>query len=92
MPANEQFILGGGQPFSFKVSAKNVGLVKVQLLLSNNGVESDLGILERGESIDAVVPKKASVLVRNKSSLRAHLKVTAKGKSDNLGMSYQEVE
>lgn len=92
VPANEEFILGGEQPFSFKVSAKNVGLVKVQLLLSLDGKETDLGFLERNESIDAIVPEKVSVLIRNQSSIRAHLKVTAKGKSDNLGMNYRKVD
>lgn len=92
VPAHEQFVLGGGQDFKFNVSAKNVGLVKVRLLLSLNGVETDLGYLERGKSIDARVPEKASILVRNESSVRAHIKVTAKGKSDNLGMSYEKVE
>jgi hypothetical protein len=92
IPAHEQFVLGGGQDFKFNVSAKNVGLAKVHLFLSLNGFETDLGYLEQGETLDASVPEKASVLVRNETALRAHLKVKAKGKSDNLGMSYEKVE
>ena len=92
IPAGEQFHLGGGQNYDFRLEAKNLGQYSVELFLENNGKQTPLGNLEKNQNARLVIPKNHSLVLNNKSKSRAHIKVHIKGKSENLGMYYSAAE
>lgn len=90
IPAGEQFNLGGSQNYDYRIEAKNAGLAQVDLFLNNKTELIPLGELSKKESFEAIVPSGQSLIIRNNSPIKAHIKVHVKGKSSNLAMFYTE--
>ncbi|MBJ6109564.1 hypothetical protein JAO73_11105 [Hymenobacter sp. BT523] len=90
--AGKQFILGGGQPGAFRVSAHNVGPVPVEIRERPRGggifgkttlVPGQRGVLRFAEGSTAVL--------LNPTSKQAVLDLTVTGDTKQLAMTYEPV-
>ena len=87
----KQFVLGGEQVGTFRVSARNSGPVPVLLLeRSGDGVIVTRGRLEPGQSARLTFAAGAAVLVRNLGLQRAEIDLDIKGPSKSK-MEYEPV-
>ncbi|MEM7624623.1 MAG: hypothetical protein AAF333_03230 [Planctomycetota bacterium] len=89
IPANESFVLGGGQPQGFKVLARNVGPVEVRLNATGDDADRKVILGPNGELQFNIPAGKAALLTNRSDSERAHLKVVILTPKQNLGMTYQ---
>ncbi|OWP64190.1 hypothetical protein CDA63_05560 [Hymenobacter amundsenii] len=87
--SGKQFVLGGGQPGSFKVVAHNVGNVPVELReRPKGGGVFGRAILQPGQAATLRFLAGSAALVLNPSARTANLKLRITGDT-RLGMGYE---
>ncbi|GAB2952053.1 hypothetical protein GCM10027048_16370 [Hymenobacter coalescens] len=88
----KQFVLGGQQPGAFRVQARNVGpvAVEVQERLAN-GVQRGKGVLRPGQRSVLLFSPGAAAVLRNPAATAARLRLRVSGSPD-LGMRYGALE
>lgn len=88
----KQFILGGDQPGAFRVSAKNVGSVPVEIRERPKGGGTFGKVtLEPGQSGTLKFAAGSTAVLLNPSATKANLKLTITGDT-NLNMTYEPVQ
>ncbi|MBI1401983.1 MAG: hypothetical protein GC147_02055 [Porphyrobacter sp.] len=88
------FELGGGQEGGFTVTGRNTGSVAVEVLGKKTGgaaVPDLRGTVQPGGAVDARFAPGEMALLRNTSATRsAKLKLTIRGDTAALGMTYSD--
>ncbi|MCB2407796.1 hypothetical protein [Hymenobacter lucidus] len=86
----KQFVLGGGQPGSFRVAARNVGKVAVEFKERPRGGGSfGRATLQPGQTATLRYLPGSSAVLLNSSAQLANVKLHVTGETSGLGMNYE---
>lgn len=86
----QSFVLGKGIHGRYKAKVKNVGNHPIEVFVQpQNEMAFSLGLLKPGDKTTYSIKANSTVILTNKGSASAEVKLNVKGDT-NLSMSYQQ--